>query len=390
MRRRLLFAVFLLVIMAIAVAGHLYIWQRLVVDPQLPQPFRAMALVMMVILGTSWFVQPMATDRLPPARARWIAWPASLWMGGAWFVIVGLVLSDVLWWLVGTPTWATAGMATGEIELDRVRALFVLGLASVASAIGLVSAFQPPQLRRIEVVLARWPRALDGFRLVQISDLHIGPLLGRRFAAELVARCNALEPDLTAITGDLVDGSVRRLADDVAPFAELRARHGVYFITGNHDHYSGAARWVEHVHGLGIAVLRNERVAIRVGDATFDLAGVDDHNGAIVDGGSGEDVARALAGRDELRPVVLLAHDPMTFGTAVKHRVDLQISGHTHGGQIWPFRYFVRLATPYVAGLHRKNGSQIYVSRGTGFWGPCMRLFAPAEITELVLRSSAD
>ena len=198
-------------------------------------------------------------------------------------------------------------------------------------------------------------------------------------------RVNALEPDLIAVTGDLVDGGTRRLADEVAPFADLRARHGVFFVTGNHDHYSGAESWVEAVRGLGMRVLRNERVEIGVPGATFDLAGVDDHHAHFTRDGR-EDLARALAGRDPERAAVLLAHDSNTFARARAEAVDLQLSGHTHGGQIWPFAWFVRLATPYVAGRYRAGRAQLYVSRGTGFWGPPLRLFSPAEITEIIVR----
>ena len=201
-----------------------------------------------------------------------------------------------------------------------------------------------------------------------------------------MARCNRLAPDLIAVTGDLVDGSVRRIGDEVAPFAGLHARYGVFFVTGNHDHYSGADQWVEHVQVLGMRVLRNERVTVGSGDAWFDVAGVEDHHAHLVSGTHQEDLPRAVEGRDASRPVILLAHDPATFHQAARLGVDLQLSGHTHGGQIWPFRYLVRLSTPYVAGHYVKNGAQLYVSCGTGFWGPAMRLGAPAEITEIIVR----
>jgi hypothetical protein len=191
------------------------------------------------------------------------------------------------------------------------------------------------------------------------------------------------------VTGDLVDGSARRLAAEVAPFAGLRARYGVFFVTGNHDHYSGADSWAEVVRGLGIRVLRNERVEIGPPGESFDLVGVDDHHAHLVGGGR-EDLARALAGRDPARPAVLLAHDPATFTRARRAAIDLQLSGHTHGGQIWPFVWFVRLATPYVAGRYRDGRAQLYVSRGTGFWGPPLRLGSPAEITEIVVRPESE
>ena len=175
----------------------------------------------------------------------------------------------------------------------------------------------------------------------------------------------------------------------MAPFGALRGRRGVYFVTGNHDHYSDARAWTSHVAELGFRVLRNERVEIGSGGATFDLVGVDDHRGDMLGAEGGEDLEAALLGRDDSRPAVLLAHDPSTFKRASRQGIDLQISGHTHGGQIWPFAALVRIVIPWVAGHDRVGRSQLYVSRGSGFWGPPMRLFAPAEITEIVLRASA-
>ena len=221
--------------------------------------------------------------------------------------------------------------------------------------------------------------------LALVAFVILGPILGRPFAEHLARRIEALAPDLVAITGDLVDGDAARIADEVAPLAALRAPHGVFFVTGNHDHYSGASEWCDTLAALGIRALRNERIAI--GGATgFDLVGVDDHRGDLL-GPGGEDLERALAGRDPARPAVLLAHDPSTFKRACTRGIDLQLSGHTHGGQIWPFGWLVRAAIPFVAGLYRRGGAVLYVSRGTGFWGPPMRLLAPAEITELVLRA---
>lgn len=386
MRLKLLITVFLVIVVIVVFTGHWYIYQRLIVEPGVGQPWRALSIVALALLGSSWFAQPMVAERVPPARQRVIAWPAAIWMGLVWLLVVGLLITDTLWWLAGSATLAAAGDTIASSGAAQVRAVAVTGFAALLGAIGLITAMRPPVLQRVEIRLARWPQALDGFRIVQISDIHFGPLLDYRFAEELTRRCNELTPDLIAVTGDLVDGPVRHVGPDVAPLAQLRARHGVFFITGNHDYFSNADAWVEFARGLGMTALRNQHVRIDVDDAGFDLAGVDDANGARVAGTGGCDVPAALAGRDPERPVVLLAHDPLAFPTAAKHGVDLQLSGHTHGGQIWPFMYFVRLATPYVAGLHRRGESQIYVSRGTGFWGPCMRLRAPAEITEITLR----
>jgi len=303
-------------------------------------------------------------------------------MGLAFLLLVGLAATDFL--------LALGGAAADPGGVARVRAAAVVGLAGSAALAGLRSALRPPALRRIELRLPRWPRARDGYRIVQISDVHIGPLLDRRFARAVVERVNALEPDLVAVTGDLVDGRAEVLSAEVAPFAELRARDGVYFVPGNHDHYSGARAWLARVRALGMRPLVNERVTLGEGEAAFDLAGVDDAHAHLLGGGFGEDLDAALAGRDPDRPVVLLAHDPGTFRRAAGRGVDLQLSGHTHGGQIWPFSLVVRAVVPFVAGRYTRGASQLYVSRGTGFWGPPMRLLAPAEITEIALRPGAE
>lgn len=386
MRRILIVLTFVVVLLSVIIGGHIYLALRLVVDPGITPPLRDALFVLIAGLGATLFLQPIGERILRPPLARVISWPASLWMGFAFLLLTLVAVSDATWSLLGATTVASAASGGASTAAARARALGVLSIALVAGLVGVRAALRGPMVRRVEVRLARWPAQLDGFRIVQLSDIHIGPILGRRFAEQVVARCNALVPDLIAVTGDLVDGTVRRIGAEVAPFADLHARHGVFFITGNHDHYSGADEWVERVQALGIRVLRNDRITIGSDGAAFELAGVEDHHAHLLSGTHQEDLPQALNGRDPSRPLILLAHDPATFHEAARLGVDLQLSGHTHGGQIWPFRYLVRLSTPYVAGSYTKNGSQLYVSCGTGFWGPVMRLGAPAEITEIIVR----
>jgi hypothetical protein len=383
-RRVLLFATFITVLLLVLIGGHLYLAGRLVFAPALPAPWRGLALATIAFGAALLVLQPIAERRLPVRLARWIAWPASIWMGFAFLLLMFTLASDLAQALMG----AVAAADRVDLVAARLQTGAVVALALVAGARGVRTALRPPALERVTLRLPRWPAALDGFRIVQISDVHIGPILDRRFAAEVVERCNALRPDLVVITGDLVDGDVARIGDEVEPFAGLRATHGVYFVTGNHDYYSGVDAWVARIERLGIRVLRNQHATIARGEAAFDLAGVEDHHAHLVSRTQREDQPGALAGRDPQRPVVLLAHDPLSFRAAAALGVDLQLSGHTHGGQIWPFRYFVRLSTPFVVGHHRRGASQLYVSRGTGFWGPAMRLFDPGEITELTIRAA--
>ncbi len=373
-RRIAVVAGFVLLALSLLASAHWYIAQRLVLDPGVGEPLRTLALGAICVLGVGAVLTPGLGRWLEPPWLRIVSFPFLVWMGLFWLALVALALSDLVLGSMG----ASAG------DVSKPRALLVSALVAGTAGLALRNGLRVPAVRRVEISLARWPRALDGFRIVQISDIHIGPVLGRGFAAALTERVNALAPDLVAVTGDLVDGDVRRLRDEVAPFAALRGRHGVFFVTGNHDVYSGGEPWVERVRELGMRPLRNRRVSIG-GESGFDLAGVDDHRGDWVRGSS-EDLGAALAGRDPSRALVLLAHDPVSFRRASAAGVDLQLSGHTHGGQIWPFNFLVRLAVRWVAGLHRVGESQLYVSRGSGFWGPPMRLFAPAEISEIVLR----
>ncbi|MFE2296319.1 metallophosphoesterase [Streptomyces sp. NPDC059452] len=253
------------------------------------------------------------------------------------------------------------------------------GLATVGY--GTANVLRGPSVKRITVPLAKLPRAAHGFRIAVVSDIHIGPILGRAHTRRIVDTINSTSPDLVAVVGDLVDGSVADLGSAAEPLAGLRAPHGSFFVTGNHEYFSGAEQWVNHVRELGLIPLENARVEMD----GFDLAGVNDVAGETE--GQGPDFVRALGDRDRARAAVLLAHQPVVIHDAVEHGVDLQLSGHTHGGQLWPGNYLAELANPTVAGLERYGDTQLFVSRGAGAWGPPVRVGAPADITVVELAS---
>ena len=380
--------VFIAIILAIVIGIHYYLWMRLVRDSHLPPPWRAIATFALVLLAAAMPLAMLLGRKLPNA-GRVTAWPAFIWMGVMFLLLVALVGADVVRLVIGFARRASGASVdpSRRLATARLAATAALSLSGGLAAVALRAARGPIAIRRVDVALARLPRVHDGLRVVQVSDIHVGSTIGGAFVADVVRRANALGPDLVAITGDVVDGTVADLAEAVAPLGELRARHGVYFVTGNHEYFSGAAAWMTELGRLGIRVLRNERDSIGTGVDAFDLAGVDDRSAERYGGlPHDEALARALGGRDPTREVVLLAHQPASFAGAARHGVGLQLSGHTHGGQIWPFGFIVRLSQPFLAGLHRQGASQIYVSRGTGYWGPPMRLGAPAEITELILR----
>ncbi|GAA3221497.1 hypothetical protein GCM10020256_28320 [Streptomyces thermocoprophilus] len=264
----------------------------------------------------------------------------------------------------------------------------VVAGAAAAAAVGTVGygtygVLRGPSVKRVTVPLAKLPRAAHGYRIAVVSDIHLGPVLGRGFAEKVVDTINATQPDLIAVVGDLVDGSVKDLGPAAAPLARLKARHGSFFVTGNHEYFSGAEQWVAEVRDLGLRPLENARTEL----PWFDLAGVNDVQGE--NEGHGPDFARALGDRDTTRACVLLAHQPVQIHEAVRHGVDLQLSGHTHGGQLWPGSLIAELANPTVAGLERYGDTQLYVSRGAGAWGPPTRVGAPSDITVVQLAARA-
>nr|WP_107115835.1 metallophosphoesterase [Streptomyces globisporus] len=280
-----------------------------------------------------------------------------------------------------TPAPALAPHPSRRLFVSRVvgGAAAAAGLATVGY--GTYGVLRGPSVQRITVPLAKLPRAAHGFRIAVVSDIHIGPILGRAHTRRIVDTINATSPDLVAVVGDLVDGSVADLGSAAEPLAALRARHGSYFVTGNHEYFSGAEQWVDHVRELGLVPLENARVEIE----GFDLAGVNDIAGETE--GQGPDFGRALGDRDRGRAAVLMAHQPVVIHDAVEHGVDLQLSGHTHGGQLWPGNYLAELANPTVAGLERYGDTQLFVSRGAGAWGPPVRVGAPSDITVVELAS---
>ncbi|MGW1541144.1 metallophosphoesterase [Streptomyces sp. NPDC002309] len=288
------------------------------------------------------------------------------------------------------PETGTPAPGEGPQHPAPSRRLFVsrvLAGAAAAAAVGTVGAgtygvLDGPGVKRVTVPLAKLPRAAHGFRIAVVSDVHLGPVLGRGFAQKVVDTINGTQPDLIAVVGDLVDGSVKDLGPAAAPLAQLRARQGTYFVTGNHEYFSGAEQWVEQVRRLGMRPLENARTEL----PWFDLAGVNDVAGESE--GQGPDFARALGDRDTARACVLLAHQPVQIHEAVEHHVDLQLSGHTHGGQLWPGNLIAAAANPTLAGLERYGDTQLYVSRGAGAWGPPTRVGASSDITVIELAST--
>lgn len=330
-----------------------------------------------------------------------LVWAGLLCMGLFSTLAVLTVMRDVLLVLA----WAIvslAGLAGYEWEpLDALQtwsALAVLALGLVATLWGFWHARRTAQVVRVVVPITGLPAALHGFTVAQISDIHVGPTIRQPYLQRIVSRVNALGVDMVAITGDLVDGGVRELRHHVAPVADLKSRHGTFFVTGNHEYYSGAQAWIDELRRLGVTVLMNEHVVLRhVGGsagadaaapagATMVVAGVADYSAHHFDESHRSSPAAAMAGAPPSAGLkMLLAHQPRSAAAASQAGFDLQLSGHTHGGQFWPWMHLVKLQQPFTAGLHKLHELWVYTNRGTGYWGPPKRFGVPSEITHLRL-----
>jgi hypothetical protein len=377
----------LLLASLVSASIHFYVWFRITRSTELSRRARWAVTIVMVLMFLS--VPLTTSSRMwAPELASTFGWISLPWFAFVGLAFVTLAVFDLLR-LVRAGARRATNLPREPLDLTRRRFLggAAVAVAGASVAKGMISARGEHEVVDVEFHLAKLPRELDGFTIVQLSDLHTGMTIDRDFVQRVVDHANALEPDLIALTGDLIDGKVEDLRDDIAPLAQLRAKHGVYAVTGNHEYYAGVDAWIAEITRLGARYLRNELVTIRSGSAAFDLAGVDDHS---ADGypGHGEDLAAATAQRDPSRALVLLAHQPRQVRRAARHGVDLQLSGHTHGGQIWPWHYIVKLQQGgLLAGRYQQDDTQLYVTRGCGYWGPPVRLGAPLEITRVILRS---
>jgi len=434
-----LIVVALLIVLALLSVSHWYLWRRLVRDTTRSRRVRIAGAVALAVLAVSIPAAVASNARLPGLAAVGYIWLA------LWFYLLLLIgVTEIVKPLArallrrrarrsapppaalveaaqvvaaqvqaaqpptgsgregktaaqneppanqpAAPARAVTGSpANQEPGFDPSRRLLVARTAAISAGLlapatvgyGVSQALGTPRIRRVRIELAKLPAARDGYRIALVSDIHLGPLSGRGRTEKIVSLVNGLDADAVAICGDLVDGSVAELGAAAAPLAGLKSRQGSYFVTGNHDYYSGYQPWLDEVTRLGIQPLHNARTDL----GGLVLAGVNDATG----GGSGDppDYAKALDGRDTSVPVVLLAHQPVQVHEAAKHRVDLQLSGHTHGGQMVPFNLVVRAVQPVVSGYAVVDGTQVFVTNGAGFWGPPVRVGAPAEVTLVELR----
>ncbi len=371
-----------LTLMVGLVAGlHGYLGVRLVSEPGLPAPWAGLGWTVLG-LGFASIPAAMVSTRMRPSwKEQVLHWGGMVWMGAFGLLLTATVAADLVGW-----GWRLVGSAPEPLALARGKALAVVGVVVPALLLAFRTARAPAKVERVRVPVSGLGAGLSGMKVVQISDIHIGPTLDRHFMQRVVDQVNALQPDVVAVTGDLVDGSVWRLRDEVAPLAGLRAPLGVFYVTGNHEYYHGGAAWSAEVARLGLTVLHNAHRVVERGGSRLTVAGVPDLEGGRMDPAHACRPDVALAGAPADVPRLLLAHQPRVAALARDLGVDLQLSGHTHGGQLWPFDYAILLDQPVVEGWSQQGPTQLYVTAGAGNWGPQMRVGARPEVTVVELQ----
>jgi predicted MPP superfamily phosphohydrolase len=340
------------------------------------------------VLAASAVLMPSGLFSRRLHSARWVAtltWAGLLFMGLFSSLFVLTLLRDVALAVASIVQMAFHALPWLD-GATRITGQAVPVLALLITLWGFFNARRTAAVVNVDVPIPGLPLALDGFTIAQISDIHVGPTIRREYLDAIVQAVNRIGADMVAVTGDLVDGRVSELGAHVAPLAGLNSRHGTYFVTGNHEYYSGAQAWVQELRRLGLRVLQNEHVVLRHGDASVLVAGVTDYSAHHFDPAERSDPQAAIAGAPaDVGVKLLLAHQPRSADAAQRAGFQLQLSGHTHGGQFWPWNFFVRLQQPFTAGLHKLHDLWVYTSRGTGYWGPPKRFGAPSEITRLRL-----
>jgi predicted MPP superfamily phosphohydrolase len=367
------------------------------------------AAVLALLFGVPWWTLVVADTRWPTAVVVagtivfvgvFVAFPVLMYLGHGsnhqdWAARTGDTILGVIWVMF---VWALLGnvlrlalVIAGVVDpvRSRIVAAAIVAVSLVLVLWGYVEAMRVPRIKRVDVTIPRLGAGLDGVRVVLLTDTHYGPINRARWSAGVVAAVNTLDADIVCHTGDIADGTVSQRREQAAPLGDVRARLARTYVTGNHEYFGEAQGWLDHMRQLGWEPLHNRHIVVERDGCQLVVAGVDDATAASAGTpGHHADHAAALADVDPDLPVVLLAHQPKQIDAAVASGVDLQISGHTHGGQIWPFHFLVRLDQPTVHGLSRHGDrTQLYTSRGTGFWGPPLRVFAPSEITVLTLRA---
>ena len=328
----------------------------------------------------------------------WFSWAGYISLGFFALTFMAVITKDLIYLFLGfAAKYSNIFGYTPEPSdpqrrefIQKMLSIGIITTTSASTLTGLYNARKGPTIMKTNVPINNLHKDMEGLKIAQISDLHVGPTIKKGYVESVVNKVNELNPDLIAITGDMVDGSVDYLAKHVEPLKDLSANIGKFFVTGNHEYYSGVDQWLDKTDQLGFTNLLDSHEIIRRGNGIISLGGVTDYRSKTIKPSHKSDAHLAFRNVSKETPKILLAHQPWSIFNAHDAGADLQLSGHTHGGQFWPFIYAVRMANPYTAGLHNHNGTWIYVNRGTGYWGPPMRLGVESEITLVTLEKKKD
>lgn len=389
-------ALFLAVLVPAVFFGLITFWlhRRLVRATALPRPWSIVADAALVVLWALAIVGFAAGRSLDPSWARPIGTIGLIWIGAVFYLFLGLAIIGLISFganmIRRIRRRRTGEDETTDATARRLGRMRIATAAVVVVALGVtgygVFEASRPQVTEVSATFDGLPPQFDGLRIAVVSDLHVGPARDASFTRRVVDEINAQNPDLVLLVGDLTDGTIPYVRDTLEPLADLRAPLGVFGVSGNHEYYSDdGGRWLDVWEEYGVRTLRNSRVPLTVDGATIQLAGVHD---ATAPDPYEPDLTAALEGSSPDDFVLLLAHQPKQAVEASDLGVELQFSGHTHGGQMWPIRYLVPLQQPSVLGLDRIGNTVLYTTRGAGAWGPPVRVLAPPEITMFTLRAT--
>ncbi|GAB2681488.1 metallophosphoesterase [Nocardia goodfellowii] len=356
---------------------HWLFYRRLIRATGVPGPAKVAAAIVLAVLWVTLVVALGAGSAYSPEPIRPIVWLGLTWAAVMFYLLLGLLVISVVLLIARLAKFS-----------NRVLLLQVSSALLVAAAVGTVAygvhEANTPQVVAVELRSPKLPAELDGLRVAVVADIHVGAARGAAFTERVVDLVNTQQPDVIVLPGDLIDGSVELVGPDIAPIADLRSKYGTFAVAGNHEGYvDGVAEWLDYWETLGVRTLRNQRTEIAINGATLELAGVYDYDAPDP---YGPDLAAAVAGHRSDRFLMLMAHQPRQAPDAAARGIDLQVSGHTHGGQIWPLNYVVGWVNGTVAGLDRVDDMQLFTTRGVGAWGPPVRVAAPPDIAILTLR----
>jgi hypothetical protein len=377
------FFIFFSLVTTIYSAAHYYLYTWFVRLGEPPKRVRRIMGVVFLFLVASFPASRILSWRDFNSFTYLLMLVSSVWMGLVLYLFILALISDIP--LIFARILRLKAHRSDRAPL-RAKRLLLAGILLAAAVITGYSLYEAGDIgiSKLDIPLAELPRELDGFTIAQISDFHFGVLNGTAKLEKVVAMTNSLNADLVFITGDLVDESVAHMEDMAGPLRKLRGRAGTYAITGNHDYYAGVKRATAILEEAGITVLRND---LRVLPGGLQILGIDDPTGMRRMGEKGEDFISLIAKIDPSQPSILLYHQPIQFERTAQAGIGLQLSGHTHGGQLYPIIHISKRIYPWTPGLHRLKKSYLLVSRGTGTWGPPMRFLAPPEIVLIKLQS---